>query len=543
MAKSAIMDKVLELNYSLSELPTSQHKAGLVGLLLVIDEVNKSGVSSVHCEVSERSATIKITEAGLKELLDEVYSASLVMQEREAALKDVEPAEIREEKILDKNGKEKLRKVYVYPGVVPRGSFLDRVDESEKKVWVKLWRDMVWQILRGVPATRTPFEDRAAKKDSSDVSVLWKQLNQDAEKAVDLPSTYFIGAQAFNAEKVPFKDNGKTQFLLHFWPLVCQIYRPQVIDRDGKRSFLGYVIAVPDVAQLRTFKADFFRVLQGRTSDAQGFVPKDAVIEIAEESGLDFLRRIRSVVAESTGKMETSDLLFGIDIFHTSRDGNNVRLLFNGRIEPDTDRDRQYVTLKSRLFSPAFRRQRILNLVRNRNWYFGFEGLIGTLPLEHGLCSSLFSHDAKISLEAEETNCLGRIKMKIATGQALTSEDVSLEGLVLKIMDGYLQRKLKDKYSLEWAKINDDPARKMQYFEKRESLGKEVFYAIRSRSSEDFINYFASTICSVTHWMTPNEYLCITKKLYEDTEKIRTLSMLALSAKIVREKKGDAIDE
>ena len=43
-------------------------------------------------------------------------------------------------------------KVFVYHEVVPTGAWLEDFDPSPKKLWVKLWRDVVWNILRGVPA-------------------------------------------------------------------------------------------------------------------------------------------------------------------------------------------------------------------------------------------------------------------------------------------------------------------------------------------------------------------------------------------------------
>ena len=133
--------------------------------------------------------------------------------------------------------------------------------------------------------------------------------------------------------------------------------------------------------------------------------------------------------------------------------------------------------------------------------------------------------------------------MKLANGEQVTRvEEVCVETLVQKIIDGYLRQKLKDKHNLEWSKIENDHKR-AEYNDRRESLGKECFYAIRSRSGQDFINYFASNLCSVSHWMTQDEYACISRKLYDDTEKIRTLTLLALPVRVVREKKEKEGDE
>src|SRR5262249_42906447 len=141
---------------------------------------------------------------------------------------------LREEirSVLDAKGHRKEQRVYFYEATTPKGAFLVKDDPSsdgQKGVWIKLWRDVMWNILRGVPKTRTPFEDRAAGKQPKDAVKTWQELNQLPNFTVDLPSTYFIGAQANNTEKVPFKDRARFQFLLHFWPYIAQIYVPSVI--------------------------------------------------------------------------------------------------------------------------------------------------------------------------------------------------------------------------------------------------------------------------------------------------------------------------
>lgn len=533
----------MELKYSLAELPSSQHKAGLVGLLLMIDRLKLVSKDELVSRFTETEAVIRITEGGLKLLLDETYAATSELQGREAAYKGVEPEKIVEEIVHSKSGKERLKKIFYYRTVVPRGSFLETKDESESKIWIKLWRDMVWQILRGVPATRIPFEDRANGKTCPDTASLWKQLNQDINKPVDLPSTYFLGAQAFNAEKVPFKDNGRAQFLLHFWPYVCQIYIPQVVDRDGKRSFNGYALALPDVSLLDSFVSNYRQLLENRDNQAVGFRPKESIIEMPEEAGLDLIMRLNETISRTTAKQEISQAIFGIDIFHLLRDGNNVRLLYTGRVEPESKRDQMYATLKKSLLDHSFRRQSLINLLKTESWSAGFDVLLSCLPLDQGLCSPYFSHDAGFCFQAEKERNEEKIQMKIASAEPITSEDVCLESIVLKIVDGYLRQKLKDKYGLEWSKIHNETKSRAEYNDKREGVVKECFYAIRSRTGDDFINYFASNICSVPHWMTYDEYSCITKSLYADTDKVRTLSMLALSARVGRERKEDTSNE
>ena len=81
MAKKKIIPEieVLELDYNLAELPSSQHRAGLAGLVLMVQWLKRQGTHKGTCEIirlSERGATLRINQEGLAALFDEVYAAS-----------------------------------------------------------------------------------------------------------------------------------------------------------------------------------------------------------------------------------------------------------------------------------------------------------------------------------------------------------------------------------------------------------------------------------------------------------------------------------
>jgi CRISPR-associated protein Cmx8 len=105
------------------------------------------------------------------------------------------------------------------------------------------------------------------------------------------------------------------------------------------------------------------------------------------------------------------------------------------------------------------------------------------------------------------------------------------EALVYRVVGSYLQRKLSSKYQLEWSAVKDDPGKRKDYEEAREKVAREAFLAVRSRSGLDFTDYFASTLCSVSQPLSEQQYVALAQALYEDTDKVRTLTMLALSAR------------
>ncbi|MGO9837042.1 MAG: type I-MYXAN CRISPR-associated protein Cmx8, partial [Polyangiaceae bacterium] len=251
---------VLKLHWDLHELPSSQHRAGLAGLALCVDFLNRKPDRKGVCEIAtidERGLTLAVDRVGMQSLFDDIYDATLEETRSKskwpgAEAKRVEDVEVKDEK----TGKTKTEKRFVYDRVVPAGSMVGEWDAAPAggpKLWLKLWQDLVWSTLRGVPSTREPYNARAEARIVDDGGEAWDELATKPDSTVELPSTYALGAQAKSAENVAFEDVARLRFLLHFWSVVVAIYIPAVLQRDGKRNFIGYALAVPDVAVLPDF--------------------------------------------------------------------------------------------------------------------------------------------------------------------------------------------------------------------------------------------------------------------------------------------------
>lgn len=541
--------ELLTLDYQLAHLPSSQHRAGLAGLVLMVRWLERQPAfknnSEVICKLTrldEQGATLLINLPGLEALFNEVYAASREEQEYSQTFKNKKTKEVipplREAERQDtdpKTGKTKTKKVYIYPVVVPKGAFIADCDQSgDQGYWVKLWRDMLWSILRGVPSTRKPFEARAIGSYTEDAVRVWQELLQPAEFAVDLPSTYFLGAQASNAENVPFKDRAQSQFLLHFWLFTAQIYVPAVINNEGKRDFVGYALAIPDVASLKTFCDELPGVLRDRSSELSGYRPRDCVVDLAIEGALDIMQRLRDRLAIHTGEQAISDLVLGIDVIHTEKQGNNIRLLGVSRLDPDSPMIDKYATFRKALWSPLFRKQRLLNLVKKQPWYMGFDALLCSLPYEQSIDNDYFRHDVResfkyeVEIMTEEVNTTS-IEMGEIPDELLNKTTV--EALIYKLIGIYVSRKLESKFQLKWSAVKGNSEKEQSYKKEKEKIARDAFLAVRSRTEKmDFINYFASTLCSVPQYLKPEDFVSLTQALYEDTDKVRTLTLLALSA-------------
>ena len=537
--------EVLTLDYQLTELPSSQHRAGLAGLVLMEEWLRRLGTNEGICQLTrldEWGATLRIDLAGLEALFNEVYAATKVEQQYPQPFKNkitkkiIPPLREQEwQETNPKTGKTKTKKVYIYPAILPKGGFLGDCDPSgDNGNWVKLWRDMVWSILRGVPATRKPFEARAEGQQPDDAVKVWNQLLKPPENnSVDLPSTYFLGAQASNAENVSFKDRAKYQFLLHFWPYTAQIYVPTVINNEGNRDFVGYALAIPDVARLKSFCEKLPEVLRSRNAES-GYRPQDSIIDLTIEGALDTLCRLRGSVQEGE---PATDLVLGIDIIHVEKQGNNIKLIGISRLEPENYMLDEYTKAILTFWSPVFRRQRLLNLVNQCPWYTDFEQLLCKLPSKHSFGSNTFRHDARESFKHEAKKMIsanGMIQIEDNENRFLQLEDtanLTFEALIYRIVGIYIIKKLEVKYKLRWSAVKGDMDKEKNYRAKKEKIAKDAFLAVRNRQAEaDFINYFASDICSVPQYIKPEDFFILTKALYEETDKVRTLTMLALSA-------------
>ncbi len=107
-----------------------------------------------------------------------------------------------------------------------------------------------------------------------------------------------------------------------------------------------------------------------------------------------------------------------------------------------------------------------------------------------------------------------------------------LEEVIYDLVSTYIREKLRNKYQLEWSKVKGTPDEK-KYNEMKGKIAREAFLAIRSRTDEDFIEYFTSSICSYHQFSLKGDGFDLVAQALYDGEKrnqVRTLTMLALSA-------------
>jgi len=529
------MSDHLELNYQLAELPSAQHRAGLAGLVLMIRELkqrqpkyieNREG-AILEINESNYSATLKLNLEGLKALFDLTFKS---FKEERGTTNKIKNYDYTKEEEVKEQGKTKLKTKYYYSVVVPNGAFLPYLDpssdENNQGLWIKLWRNMLWNIVRGVPATRHPFNYRCDDQPySKDADKLWTQLKAP-DQVTGQSGNYYLGAMASNAENVLTQDVIKYQFLLNFSPFVFQVYCPATLDKEGKRTFKSYALVIPDIADLEQFCRSFPKVLKKRDSSRLGYLPRSAVIDLAEEGAFNFFL-LQDQIAKDMGDQKIRKSILGAEVIHAEKSGNSIKIQGVDYVKPIKTIEDKYAQIHNNYWCPWFRKQRLINLLNpefdpnDSNEPFketpawnDFDALLSRIPrrwLEH----PYFSHDARVLFEQE-----GEIKMN--------SDIRGYAEIVYRVCQHYVLSKLESKHELKWQECKGNSKKEEEYNNKKYKVANEAFLAVRSRSeSKAFIDYFASTLYP---YIRKDEFADFAEKLFNEPDEIRSLTLLALSS-------------
>jgi CRISPR-associated protein Cmx8 len=402
----AVSEEALDLVFDPFSLPTAQHRAGLAGFLVLLGSMARRGLAPLPGWSAAADGTIRValTRRSLQNVLDDLYDGTWEERRSHGKPQGKKIRNVREIETTDATGKRS--RTYSYEAVTPKAAFL----KGMPPVWLKLWRESIWATLRGIPMTRTPYEERAARQHARQVGSIWKDLSKAGERrpggrfhTVDLAGSLFVGAQAANAERVPFRSRADEAFLLHFWPVVMGVYVPETIDRDGRTQFVGHVLAVPDVSDPLDFAAEFPSTLAQLGHELAGYRPREAVISVPQEGALEYLVHLAHFARAKAQQTEISYSVTGVEVYQIERRGNNIHVLAAERVEAAPDLLDQYETIRHRYHDPLFRRQIVLNLLRGEAWYRTFDRVLAVHDHTRfvGGLAHRFSGDCRRRFETE----------------------------------------------------------------------------------------------------------------------------------------------
>lgn len=533
----------VEITYNLFDLPTAQHKAGLAGLLLMIESMQRRRISPVLqiLDVGSTDATFRFDPDSVQRLFDDLHSASWVEASSRTKWSGKKPKRVEEQ--ADEEGK--TTKKYIYDIVQPNGPFLVPFYPDGDGIWLRLWRDMLWRTLRGIPKTRQVYHERAEGRPSPEGPKCWQELvneerkrRQGAVYTQGIASSVFVGAQDTSAEKVPFRGPVHENLLLHFWPLVSLVFVPRTFSAKGEWRDAGYVVAVPEPSKLSDFLADAKELLGGLDPAPSGFRPRAARIDLPAEGGLEYLYHL---ARHQVARREIAWSLVAVELYHLEKRGNSIRTLAAERVLPDRGVLEQYESMRTRFFNPIYKTQRIMNLLAGRRWHEGFDGPFNHYPSECFIGQRgktpryvpFFGNDVRRTFKAIEQN------RTLKKGDQTMSDDAWDERLaqrVFNLVREYVNRKTEEKSGIKYETFKDSKDDKGRtqypkaYREAREKVCSNAFLAMRGRRDEAFVEYFTGTICSVPQFLPREEFLTVTQALMTDWQKVKTLSMLSLSA-------------
>jgi CRISPR-associated protein Cmx8 len=555
------------VTYHLHELPTAFHKAGLAGLVMLIESLIKRGDSIANgakYKVSATTVEIAFNENLVQLLMDDMYDARF----EEAIVKAKWPgAEILRPPTA---AEKEAGTPFVYKVVQPKGQFLrDHFPEMPNdKGWLKLWRDMLWNIPRSRPTTREPFNQRAAQSSCKEGASAWEdllKLLKAHEKKIlctaELSSALLPGCQAVNAENVPFEGSVDHNLLLHFWPLAVLVFVPQSVDVDGTTNFVGYSLAIPEVSDLYQFTREFPILLSSLSNEARGYRPSQSVIDIAAESGLAFLDKLAMVVGL---QIEGGDGDFGsslhysigsVDYLHLVKQGNNVKTMASGRIVVHRRvlaEYRQFVAPKDesvRYKNPLFRRGLLSAILDGTPWYRSLSRMFATFD------DTLFIRQNRRTTEAGEkgppqfaNDAAKKLQheLKLYSDSLIRSKTMPEQDrpnappavIINRVVRGYIQARIKDKTNIDPDKFKtadgdvDYKAIPREFNEAKQKLAQSLFLEFRSRRLQAFVDHFAATFFSVTQRLTENDRLSLASMLIdpEQQDDLKTLTLLSISA-------------
>lgn len=539
-------DERIRLEYRLAELPTAQHKAGLAGLVLLIENLKERTVEPrpVLVRVDAHAATIELDKAGFGGLLDDLYDGYWTEASYGSKLANKEPKRIKEIE-REVGGKTKTEKRFIYDDFRPKGALFGHLLQGgEQSPWLKLWQDMLWAVLRAQPKTREEYKRRADKEQATVTAQLWPKLRKASLKkgkpvTDSIAGSIFVGAQDRNAERVGFQGLVEQNLLLHFWPLVTPVFVPRAIDvKNRRRTDRGYLLAIPEVADLKYFVEairDYWKSLDRKV---QGYRPAACLVDVPEEAGLELLfqlseQRIRKGHSELAGE------LLAIEWYHQEKQGNNVRMHGQGRLLSDVTMLNEYARIRDHNGNPLFKSLLIRNLLGGYDWFAGAQTLFGTYPTKfffRSPDSPRFRPFGQDTGRYFRDRIIEPIKSQEKTGMTEAMDrHAQLAHRVYWQIRTYLRYRTEERTKIKEKDLPKNekgyPDYPKEYRETLEKVAKDAFLAMRGRNGRDFIEYFTGTICSASQsFGKEQEFIETTRDLLKRPEIVKDLSMLALSA-------------
>jgi len=535
----------ITLTYDLFDLPSAQHKAGLVGLILLRDSLREREVVPLpNIETKGSVVSVTLSKESLDVLMRDAYAGFSI----KTPTKKKAPKKAGAQVASDNGSQEEKERVF------PKGTVIERLlHGGSNSPWLKLWCEMVVRTIKIRTTAQAVYKkDESLKKIIDD---LWAALPTGSDaSSVEIASSLLLGAESTNAELVGFKNRSDHKFLLHFWPLSSIVYVPRFLVREtrngetewkeslaisDKRRGPFFVIVIPDVMNIVEFPAAMKEYIQRLDDDRiWRYRPAGAVVDLPEEAAIDFIFRM---MRRRVGQEDLGAYVNAVQVFYVeSVGGKSARILSEATIKPNRRVLAEYEELQDRRLNPHYKSLRIRNVLSGNRWHHGADSLFSHYPFEHFIWTKstpsfpFFGDNVKryFTRLDQQLNLLKENNAMNETDPAI--KDDVLARRIYRLIGEYVNYKTDVRSRVKYKDLpRDAEGHKIypkEFREAREKVTNDAFLAMRSRRAEDFVEYFTGTICSVPHFVQEPEYLDLTHALIQTPETVKNLSMLALSA-------------
>ena len=552
----------IDVRYDLRDLPSAQHKAGLAGLLLQIEDMierRENGDLPAEIEIPEvieqtaTTALIRFAERSTQDLFDDLYAAETIEVRSKSKWQGV--TEKRQEVNPNPQPNEPKR-WFVYDTIQPKGEFLRNYTKGENEAWHKLWRDMIYAVPRNKPTTRQAFKSRAEDRPTKEGGAAWKALlagekarSKGTHATAELAGSLMLAVQAVTAEAVPFEDRVELQLLLHYWPLTARVFVPQRINADGDSEFVGYTLAIPEVGHLGKFCRRYKELLSKLDAKRNLYRPAGAVIALPEQGPLEFLHNLDRLAAEKTRAERPAQYVAGVEFFHMVVAGNNVKLRAHGRIPVEEQLIEVYSNIRRDYHNPELVSGLTLALLRKRPWFAPLNGPIHERPyffFVHSVQERRRTKPAMIGfaweVDRKFKNLFSQSSNDSTPEESLMTEPHAPPEAVDAIVYDLVRAYVRERACARAGITPDDENWWTRTADERRDVCAKLFLEFRSRHGDEFVSYFTDTIASVAQWLDERRFLLVTRALMRPfavddgpdrvrtRDDIKTLTMLALAA-------------
>ena len=550
-------DDSVAVSWSLPDLPTSLHKAGLAGLLCYVKRMPEFAAQAavpILESATPLELRIRFTEESLRALMDSVYAGEKHLVESKTKWKNGDLKEERSEPSRLGDDKPPV-KVWVYEIDRPKAELMVHWrHENPEDQWVVLWREAVRGVLRESRAaeiyTRTTKGESPTKK-SKDLNRLWKDMVSAARGRRSLsgavPVSMYIGAEDKSSERVDFRGEVQHNLLLHFWPFVSPIFVPRTLLREHGQWRIdtrsGYIVAVAEVGSVTEFSEMIDSYWRRQSVSSDDGRPRECEIDVAVEGGMAFLYSLMMNRLKNMDDGDFFDVVPQVDLYHLQKRRHGVRILVSDSIRVSAGTLRRYERVVDSRRDVLFRRLLMRNLLDGLPWHArASETLFARYPV------GLFIYSAEKSPKIARN--FGRSARELFTRERSNMNDrLNLAGKVFDIVGEFVTSRAEKRSGINRDQLpkTDDgrtdwtsrDRRFRDYLEAREKVATDAFLAIRGRNADEFVEYFVGSICAVPQFMgakgiRPKEgFMEIAQALHDSEERrmeMKNLTMLALSA-------------